>query len=74
MKCHRGVPGKGIRSACSQAPEPGAPASGALRGVMPTPASSVVAFIARLAAPGARVLVTQHVPEPATDPPRAPLA
>ena len=71
MKCHRSGPAKGIRSACSQAPEPGAPASGSLRGVMPAPASSVMAFVARPARPSARVLFTQHVPEPATDPPRA---
>jgi len=74
MRCHRSGAANAIRSACRHAPDPGTPVSGGLRGVIPRPAHSTVAFIARRAVPGARVLATQHVTEPATDPPRAPLA
>jgi len=74
MRCHRSGAANAIRSACRHAPDPGTPVSGGLRGVIPRPARSTVALIARRAVPGARVLATQHVTEPATDPPRAPLA
>jgi len=44
-----------------------------MRGVIPVPARLAAVFTARNAADRARVLATQHVPEPATDPPK-PLA
>lgn len=71
MHCHRGGSSNGIRSACSQAPEPATPASEAMRGVMPEPARVSAAFSGRVAAPRVCTLVTQHVPEPAADPPKA---
>jgi hypothetical protein len=74
MHCHHGGASNGIRNACSQAPDPATPASAAARGVMPGPARVSAAFSAHLAAPRPRVLSTQHVPEPATDPPKAPRA
>lgn len=71
MRCHRGGAPNGIRSACNQAPDPATPASAAVRGVMPGPARANTAFSAPSAPPRARALVTQHVPEPAADPPKA---
>jgi len=72
MHCHRGGSGtNGIRSACSQAPDPATPAPAAVRGVMPEPARVTVAFSAHGAAPRARVLITQHEPEPAIRPPKS---
>ena len=73
MPCHRSGPSNTIRSACSHAPEP-ATLSGSVRGVIPAPARLAAIFSARGAEERARVLATQHVPEPATDPPRAPRA
>ena len=70
MHCHRGGSSNGIRSACSNAPDPATPAAPAMRGVMPEPARVTIAFSGRTAAPRVRALITQHVPEPATDPPK----
>jgi len=69
IPCHRSGSSNAIRSACSHAPEPATP-SGSMRGVLPVPAFLTTVFTARSAAQYARMLVTQHVPEPATDPPK----
>ena len=71
MHCHHGGAANGIRNACDLAPDPATPASPGMRGVMPERARVALALTARLAAPPARVLITQHTPEPATDPPKA---
>jgi hypothetical protein len=42
-----------------------------MRGVIPAPARSTPIFAARRAAERFRLLVTQHVSEPATHPPKA---
>jgi len=73
MPCHRSGSSHGIRSACGHAPAPATPASGGMRGVIPVPARLAAVFTTRSAAERARILATQHVPEPATDPPK-PLA
>jgi len=69
LPCHGGSSSNAIRSACSHAPEPAAP-SGGMRGVLPATADLSIVFTARSAPAHARVLVTQHVPEPTADPPR----
>ena len=73
MPCHRSGSSNAIRSACHHAPDPATP-SGSVRGVIPAAARSTAVFAPRRTAERARVLVTQHVPEPATHPPKAPSA
>ena len=70
MRCHRSGSSNAIRTACSQAPDRATPASGGMRGVIPATVGLSPLFAARSAPAHARVLVTQHVPEPTTDPPR----
>jgi len=69
LPCHGGSSSNAIRSACSHAPEPAAP-SGGMRGVIPATVGLSPLFAARSASTHTRVLVTQHAPEPTTDPPR----
>jgi len=70
MRCHRSGSSNAIRSACSHAPDRATPASGGMRGVIPAPARLAAAFTPRSTTQRARVLVTQHVPEPASHPPK----
>ena len=69
LPCHGGGSSNAIRSACGHAPEPAAP-SGGMRGVIPATVGLSPLFAARSASTHTRVLVTQHAPEPTTDPPR----
>src|SRR6266566_5071601 len=69
LPCHGGGSSNAIRSACSHAPEPATP-SGGMRGAIPAAVRLRPVFTARSAPAHARVLVTQHMPEPSTDPPR----
>src|SRR5439155_1714491 len=70
MRCHRSGSSNAIRTACSQAPDRATPASEGMRGVIPAPARLAAAFTPRSTTQRARVLVTQHVPEPASHPPK----
>jgi len=70
MRCHRSGSSNAIRSACSHAPDRATPASGGMRGVIPAPARLAAAFTPRSTTQRARVLVTQHVAEPASHPPK----
>jgi len=69
MPCHLGGSSGAIRSACHHAPEP-AMQSGSLRGVLPVSARPSPVFTARSARACVRLLVTQHVSETSTEPPR----
>src|SRR5690349_9381738 len=72
--CHHGAPAPGFRSGCHRAPDGVEPGVDALRGVVP-PAVSLAAILAARDVPRApAALVTQHVLEPAVDPPRRALA
>jgi len=70
MRCHRSGSSNAIRTACSHAPDRATPASEGMRGVIPAPARLAAAFTPRSTTQRARVLVTQHEPEPASHPPK----
>ena len=71
--CHRGTPPLGVRSVCRHPDAADAPATSALRAVMPARSVAEPVAGARDARAPVRVLASQHVVEPPTDPPRAPV-
>jgi hypothetical protein len=71
--CHRGARATGVRSACRHAEAATTPGTSGLRAVMPAHvASHAVPAVRRTDRP-VQILVTQHLPEPPTEPPRAPV-